>query len=56
MQYYIGDVFSNNNWIIPINSFAGGLTQTKKNIKNKSKYRIIRYNTSSDIGVTQTDV
>ena len=46
MNYYIGDVFSNNNWIIPIHSFTGGKKQTKK---NKSKYRIIRYN--NDIGV-----
>jgi len=56
MQYYIGNVFSNNNWIIPINSFVGGSKQTKKNKKNKSKYRIIRYNTSSDIGVNARDV
>jgi len=53
MQYYIGDVFSNNNWLIPINSFVGGSKQTKK---NKSKYRIIRYTTSSDIGVSVRDV
>ena len=59
MHYYIGDVFTNTNWIIPIQSFAGGRKRTKKNnsqrnTSNKSKYRILRYN--NDIGVDAKDV
>jgi hypothetical protein len=52
MQYYIGDVFSNNNWIIPIqDKLFGGRRKSKRMKTHKLKYSMRRHGVNNDIGV-----
>ena len=59
MRYYIGDVFSNDNWIIPIKDnqlLIGGKRKSKRTKNNRFNYSIRRYGLNNDIGVDAIDV